>query len=465
MLMPRRPDTLHLYDFNNYWRDFTGNFTTLPEYFKEHGYYTSSFGKVFHPGISSNWSDDQPYSWSAEPFHPPSQKYMNAAVCRGLDGKLHRNIVCPVEVEFQPGGTLPDVETLTAAVDFLHDVRNSSKNPFFLAVGFHKPHVPLKFPKQYINLHPLESVELPKARSYPSLLPTVAWNPWTDVRKREDVAALNVSFPFGPMPDSFARKIKQSYFAAVSYVDDLIGHLLNAVRENGYFDNTIIVLIGDHGWSMAEHGEWAKFSNFEIALRVPLLLYVPGQTDFKTSHLYKYTHVLTELVDIFPTLVELTNLSQSLPLCPENSKKIKLCTEGISLLPVIQNMQKKTNNATLNMDWKKAAFSQYPRPGIFPTMHPNSDKPHLRDIKVMGYSLRTWQYRYTEWVLFDNHNFIPRWANMIGAELYNHKLDPHENINMVNNKEMINIVQLLRAQLHAGWRYSLPKHLVKNIYN
>nr|CAD7401951.1 unnamed protein product [Timema poppensis] len=150
LLTSRRPDTLHLYDFYSYWRDVAGNFTTLPQYFKQHGYHTMSVGKVFHPGVSSNWSDDQPYSWSQYPYHPSTQKYKESAVCSNSDGTFGKNIVCPVEVHFQPGKTLPDLQSLQAAMKFLKE-RQGSDQPFLLAVGFHKPHVPLKYPREYLR--------------------------------------------------------------------------------------------------------------------------------------------------------------------------------------------------------------------------------------------------------------------------------------------------------------------------
>lgn len=150
MLTGRRPDSLHLYDFYNYWRDTIDNFTTLPQFFKENGYDTYSIGKVFHPGISSNFTDDYPYSWSQYPFHPPTEKYKDAAVCEDKETKnLQKNLVCPVNVKDQPGGTLPDLESLEHAVSFLSN-RNSSQ-PFLLVVGFYKPHIPIKFPEQYLG--------------------------------------------------------------------------------------------------------------------------------------------------------------------------------------------------------------------------------------------------------------------------------------------------------------------------
>lgn len=150
ILTGRRPDSLRLYDFYSYWRDGVGNFTTLPQYLKENGYETYSVGKVFHPGKSSNFTDDYPYSWSYQPYHPPTEKYKDSAVCKDpVSKRLSSNIICPVRVKDQPGKSLPDLQSLDHAVNILK--QNSKKKPFFLAIGFHKPHIPFKFPQRYLS--------------------------------------------------------------------------------------------------------------------------------------------------------------------------------------------------------------------------------------------------------------------------------------------------------------------------
>lgn len=156
------------------------------------------------------------------PYHPPTQAFKNAPVC-GTGRPRRSNLVCPVDVKEQPGGTLPDIQIADYAVKFLKNYSDSK--PFFLAVGFHKPHIPLKYPNEYLgkqghprrpdqicilnyslmiivspDLYPIESVGLAPDPRRPSLLPSVAWNPWTDVRARDDIGGLNVSFPYGPIP-------------------------------------------------------------------------------------------------------------------------------------------------------------------------------------------------------------------------------------------------------------------------
>lgn len=149
ILTGRRPDKLHLYDFYSYWRDVVGNFSTFPQIFKENGYDTYSVGKIFHPGLSSNFTDDYPYSWTEKPYHPASQKYKDAAVCKSKhSNELHKNLLCPINVREQPDGTLPDLETLKYSIDLL---KKRNDKPFLLAVGFHKPHIPLKYPHKYLS--------------------------------------------------------------------------------------------------------------------------------------------------------------------------------------------------------------------------------------------------------------------------------------------------------------------------
>lgn len=141
---------MRLYDFYSYWRNSVGNFSTFPQVFKENGYETYSIGKIFHPGKSSNYTDDWPYSWSEIPYHPPSERYKDAAVCRNhRTKKMQKNLICPVTLNSQPSNTLPDLQSVDFAIDLLMN-RNRSK-PFLLAVGFHKPHIPLKYPHKYIS--------------------------------------------------------------------------------------------------------------------------------------------------------------------------------------------------------------------------------------------------------------------------------------------------------------------------
>ncbi|XP_065499535.1 iduronate 2-sulfatase isoform X2 [Caloenas nicobarica] len=390
-LTGRRPDTTRLYDFYSYWRVHAGNYSTMPQYFKENGYVTLSVGKIFHPGVSSNYSDDYPYSWSIPPFHPSTEKYENDKTCRGKDGKLYANLVCPVDVSEMPSGTLPDIQSTEEAIRLL-DVMKTNKQKFFLAVGYHKPHIPLRYPQEFLKLYPLENITLAPDPWVPEKLPSVAYNPWTDIRQRDDVKALNVSFPYGPLPDDFQRQIRQSYYAAVSYLDMQVGLLLNALDDLGLSNSTVVVFTADHGRSKK----------------------------------------VVELVSLFATLAELAGLPVP-PVCPETSFHVALCIEGTSIVRYFNLSEEKDgcDDTYRCFDEEPVAFSQYPRPADAPQW--NSDKPKLKDIRIMGYSMRTVDYRYTVWVQFNPNNFSANFKDVHAGELYMVETDPNQDYNIYNN--------------------------------
>ncbi|XP_077466380.1 iduronate 2-sulfatase-like [Stigmatopora argus] len=456
MLTSRRPDTTRLYDFKSYWRVHSGNYTTLPQYLKSQGYTTMSVGKVFHPGIASNYTDDYPYSWSIPAYHPASFKFEKEKMCRGEDGRLHANLLCAVNVTEQPGGTLPDMEIAHEAVRLLKTQANDS-NPFFLAVGFHKPHIPFRIPQEYLRLYPMEQMSLAPDPNVPKRLPPVAYNPWADIRKRDDVQKLNISFPYGPIPKEFQLRIRQHYYAAVSYMDAQVGQLLGALDALGLAQSTLVVFTSDHGWSLGEHGEWAKYSNFDVATRVPLIFYVPEPSGpyrgfespsfpfmdvFRESEfIFKFDNVLqnvVELVDVFPTISHLVGLKTPPP-CPEVSLQKELCTDGKNLSQQFYPAQK--------IDIEGVSFSQYPRPADTP--QEDSDLPDLKDIKVMGYSLRTYDYRFTLWLGFDPKTYQVNVSNVHAGELYMLLDDPSEDNNVYDDLERHSMIKMLNRELKS----------------
>ncbi|XP_047440620.1 iduronate 2-sulfatase [Mugil cephalus] len=443
MLTSRRPDTTRLYDFNSYWRVHSGNYTTLPEHFKSRGYFTMSVGKVFHPGIASNHTDDYPYSWSIPAYHPASFRFEKKKMCKGEDGKLHANLLCAVNVTEQPGGTLPDMESTDEAVRLLKS-RASEDVPFFLAVGFHKPHIPFRIPQEYLSLYPLDQMTLAPDPDVPKLLPPIAYNPWMDIRKRDDVQKLNISFPYGPIPKDFQLRIRQHYYAAVSYMDAQVGRLLSALSDLGLADSTMVVFASDHGWSLGEHGEWAKYSNFDVATRVPLIFYIPGVTAVRhhleestfpfidvfsqSKHSFTNDRVIrnmVELVDVFPTVSYMAGLRAPEP-CPDVSFQVKLCTDGDNLAHTFRHRER-------GVDAEEIAFSQYPRPADTPQV--NSDLPDLKDIKVMGYTLRTWDYRYTLWLGYNPKTFQVNVTDVHAGELYMLEDDPGQDKNVYSDSD------------------------------
>lgn len=375
-------------------------------------------GKIFHPGQSSNYSDDYPLSWSSETFHGSSERYMNSKVCPGKDEKRYWNLICPIKLTDQPLNTLPDIQSTQESIRFLRQFTKNlyedkerllfdnkttittKQQPYFLAVGYHKPHINFRFPRHY-----LKRFQLKKFYNYtadkvkPVDVPNVAWNPYNDIRKRDDFKNKSISFPYGPIKPNMAAHIRQAYYSSVSYVDNLFGQLIEHINLN----NTVIVVTSDHGWSLGEHAEWAKYSNFEVAVKVPLFIYSPEISTFSAKG--HQIDSLVELVDIFPTLVDLLHLPEIVPCksCNRNNLNADdiLCTEGKSFYQLLMP------GPSLSVKSRKwhAAYSQYPRPGIYPTVDPDTDKPRLNTITIMGYSIRTDYYRYTLWIQYYPQNF------------------------------------------------------------
>jgi arylsulfatase A-like enzyme len=276
------------------------------------------------------------------------------------------------------------------AIEVLGQVRNE---PFFLAVGFYRPHLPFVAPKKYYDWY--QSQDLPLARNPfpPKDVPKIALTNLEELRTYSDIPKI------GPVSDEKAHDLIHGYYAAVSYVDAQIGRLLAELDRLRLREHTLVVLCGDHGWQLGEHGLWGKQTNFEVAARTPLIISAPGQTRRGVK-----TDALVEFVDIYPTLVELCGLP------------VPAGLDGTSLVPVLDAPDRPL---------KRAAFSQYPRG------------------EVMGRSIRTDRYRYTEWA--------KPGAPPLGIELYDHKVDSDENVNLAGQVEHKELAAALSEQLHAGW--------------
>lgn len=432
-----------------------GNFTTIPQYFKEYGYHTVSVGKVFHPGSTSGHEDDYPFSWTEKPYHPSSLRFENAKVCPTADGTLEDNLLCAVNVSTQPENTLPDIQSTEYATAFLRRWAAAHAEPgeerFFLALGYHKPHIPFRIPQQYLDLYPLSSMSLAPDPTLPPTLPPVAWNPWTDLRKRHDVSVLNVSFPYGPLPADFQKRTRQHYYAAVTYADSQVGTLLEVLERTGLRNDTLIVLMGDHGWSLGEHQEWAKYSNYQVATRTPLIISLPPtlfphgqdlQNDIQIVPLTgvrrgpTYVHDPVMLLDLFPTLAAASGLPVPQP-CQSRflTANETTCTEGLDILPVLGSV------SSQRMD----ILTQYPRPSVQPQW--DSDQPKLADISIMGYSMLSTAYRYSEWVKFNTTSFKPDWGVCFAKELYDLSIDPREDRNAADKVAYVSVVEWLSRRL------------------
>ncbi|XP_041362832.1 iduronate 2-sulfatase-like [Gigantopelta aegis] len=412
-LTGRRPDTTHVYDLTHYFRHVGGNFTTIPQYFKMYGYRTIGVGKIFHSGRASGYDD--PISWT-DPYFRPKQT-------------LHfKDVKSWRAVPLSEWSRKPLRDTLIAnhGIETLRKVASkarSGEQPFFLAVGLRKPHLPFEFPDKFLSYYPKDSVKLPTNPYAPKDMPPIAWSPYGELMHYSDIGALNVTGAIATtLPNDVVLDLRRAYYSAVSYMDNEMGRVIAELETLGLANNTIVSFLGDHGWQLGEHGEWCKHTNFEIANHAPMMIHVPGLTDRGIV-----TEQLTEFVDLFPTLVDAAGLPP-LPFCPIDSEDIATCTEGLSLVPLMKNRKG---------HWKSAVFSQYPR-------------EHFR---IMGYSIRTHRYRYTEWAKFHGKPvYKPDWGTLYGVELYDHKNDPAENMNLVNDPQHAATRHHLSQRLRAGWR-------------
>ena len=208
----------------------------------------------------------------------------------------------------------------------------------------------------------------------------------------------------------------------------------------------------DLGWSMGEHNEWSKYSNFDVSLRVPFIISVPkSDTLFKhikpskrfgKSYKKKTIKEFIELVDVFPTLIDLAGLPP-LPICHQKTTQL-VCTEGLSVKPLISKNLKKRPK------WKSFVFSQYPRPSLQPQQ--NSDQPILKDIKIMGYTMKGHYLRYTEWIAFDSKTLTQNWSQVFARELY---FGRQQNYNFAEEKSLTILTNYLSDILRKGWRHQL----------
>ena len=453
LLTGRRPDTNHVWRIANdeYWRNYT-NATTIPQYFKENGYISVGMGKIFHPG-APNGDDDIAYSWSLPYYHSPLQPFYGWNLTSSwwsFDG-------------FEDN-QLPDGQIADNAIETLRQLKqNQSKGddrPFFLAVGFHKPHLPFYAPSNYFDKYPpVDQIKLADNPDVPTDFPPIARSTalanrykdidqlFSNVSECHEDAKVSLSSKRCHMPDSKARELRRAYYACISYTDAQIGKVLAELQSQGFADDTVIVLWADHGWQLGEHNHWCKFTNFEDATHVPFMIRVPGVTDQGMR-----TKALVELIDIFPSVTELAGLVVP-PVCPEDGKKLLTCVEGTSVAPLLENPDRQ---------WKKAAFSQYPRPAsgmkIIPNKPPFPKDSH--EEAVMGYTIRVDSYRFTEWYGFDHTTATTHFDDIWGTELYNHT-EPvvffnDENVNLAVKPEMKSLVEDLRHMLQAGWRAALP---------
>ncbi|KAK2138995.1 hypothetical protein LSH36_2145g00020 [Paralvinella palmiformis] len=414
----RHPDTTKVWNLATFWRQSGGNFTTIPQFFGQRGYRTTGMGKIFHPGPGGGFND--PESWNDGYYIAPHGGYWSSKNTTADFWKT-------VNIEEREVNPLPDEELTINAINRLRKYAPKAltgEEPFFIALGYLKPHIPIVIPEEFLNLYPLKKLSMPNNNYLPKNFPPEAWMPPAEVLNCADVnltdsRTMNVIFP-----EDLTRTLRRAYFAGVSYIDYLIGIVLSELESLGLAENTIVSFLGDHGWHLGEQGYWGKHTNFDLGVHTPLMIHIPGRTDHGLI-----SESIIEFTDIFPTFVEMTGFG-SLDPCPTISGHIKLCTEGKSFLKLFEDPQTKIRDF---------AFSQHRMRG-----------------HDMGYTVRTDRYRYTETVMLRHEKinnglfqFHVKWDNPLGVELYDHLKDPQESENIVADPEYSQVVNNLRQALHT----------------
>lgn len=414
LLTGRRPDTIRVWDLETHFREAIPGLVTLPEHFKNHGYHTQSIGKVFH---GSGKPSKDPPSWSVEPQYDIERdarvRYALEVNVRG-EG-LKRSAAESAEV---PDNAYIDGMVCDAAIAALSDLKKradgqhdpeSQGQPFFLAVGFRKPHLPFCAPKKYWDLYDRQNIPLPESGRHPDNAPELATRSWNELEGYTDIP------DDGQLTAVKVRELRHGYYACVSYVDALVGRLLDELESQGLANSTVVVLWGDHGFHLGEQGLWTKANNYELATRVPLIVSAPGQQSIGVS-----TKALVEFVDIYPTLAEVCHL--------ESPSEV----EGTSFRSLLDNP---------DQVWKSAVFSQYPRDRSSNRHHGHGD--------FMGYAVRTHPFRYVEWRQWET-------GQVVATELYDHRSDPGEMRNVAAQPEYQRVVEEIAGVLAAGWKAARP---------
>jgi len=454
-----RPDTIGVIENTAYFRDLNPDIVTLPQHLVANGYETVYCGKIYHAKMTDNersWS--RVPAWMSCRYKRPKlpgsyalpenqqtwlenkQAMLAKYGASGSGGLVHGPAYEAADVEDHVYG---DGFNTQLAIATLQDhLRHKPDQPLFLALGLVKPHLDFIAPKKYWDLYDRSLIKTATQTSPPEGGAATGLHASFELRTRHGIPKS------GPIGEELARTLLHGYYACVSYVDAQVGLMLKALEDAGIRDSTIVIVWGDHGWHLGDMGIWGKATNYEIATRVPMVIWTPDMKQRGAT-----TDALVELVDIYPTLCELTGVALPAHL------------EGHSFAPLLNEPQQ---------IWKKAAFSQFPNPALrewaanplSPGMRQTFFGPLIRDVEsrimrqqgdrwdrdlfenhLMGYTMRTDRYRLVLWRDYRDPDRAP-----VFVELYDHQHDPGETRNIaVENPQ---IVKRLTKQFNQGWQAS-----------
>ncbi|MDZ8118407.1 sulfatase [Pontiella agarivorans] len=441
-----RPDSIGVVENYAHFRELNPDIVTLSQHFMNNGYEATQVGKIFHSEKFADWEN----SWTRRPVklkinrpvvgnpyaEPENQKiyketkdYLEKKYWAGV-GKT--GLVHGPAYEFAdvPDNAYRDGYNAEVAIEEIKQLAKGDK-PFFLGVGFYKPHLEFIAPKKYWDLYEHDEIPLAEYTTAPKDGAAMGLHASFELRVRSDIPKS------GDIDDELARNLKHAYLGCVSYIDAQIGKVLQALEESGVRDNTIIIVWGDHGWHLGDMGIWGKATNYEIATRVPLMIWTP---DMPSGSRGKTTDALVELIDMYPTLCELAGLE-----LPEH-------LEGESFVPLLKDPAR---------PWDQIALSQFPNPALrewaanplMPQMRETFFGPLIEEVEqriikqqgdkwdrdlfenhLMGYAMRTDRYRIVLWKDVQHPD-----ADPVFVELYDHETDPHETVNVAKqNPETVN---------------------------
>ena len=367
------PESTGVMDLKTKMRDVNKNLLSMPEYFKQKGYQTTAVGKIFDPRCVDNKKDNDKPSWSIPFKQLPMSKIK------------HKSNKVFASMEDCKDTDMTDGVIAAEGVKLMHKLAKGPK-PFFLAVGFKKPHLPFQAPKKYWDMYGRSKIELAKLSKEASNASIFGWQGSNEFRGYEGVPAK------GPISEEIQKKAVHGYLACVSYIDAQVGLLMKNLKQLGLEKNTIIVFWGDHGFHLGDHSLWGKHTALEQAAICPLIIKVPGHKSAKVG-------ATSGLIDIFPTL------------CEANGLEIPKVVEGVSQFPVIAGKSPRARKGIVTLFKSKGA---------------------------LGYSYRTEKYRYIEWI---------RRGAIEGIELFDYEKDPLEKVNIASTKP--ELVKKLSEQLRA----------------
>jgi arylsulfatase A-like enzyme len=432
-----RPDTNRVWDLRGKFRVNLPDVVTIPQHFHQHGYYTVSMGKIFHNFMPDRVSFDEPDLRPKKYMTPdmidrePESFYhdeaLNEELAQVRQRRLKKNPKAygggwaygrSTESFDGPDNEFYDGAQTELAIETMRRLKKKDQ-PFFLALGYYRPHLPFVAPKKYWDLYDRDKLSMATNPFLPKDSPVMAMNSAYELKGCYDFE--HVKHPsVARLTEAESRLLKHGYYASVSYVDACLGKLMSGLADLGLDKNTIVVVWGDHGWKLGEHGSWCKQTNYRIDLQVPLMIRVPDAAGRGGK-----CEALVELVDLYPTLCDVAELP-----IPDDM-------EGTSLKPLLLNGER---------EWKSAVFSQFHRA---PRITPDGGR-------YMGFSMVTSKYHYVQWRKWNHITGVAQ-KEVVADELYDLRTDPDENTNIANQGTHKKLIQQLSSQLNRGWQAAVPK--------